>query len=81
MSSPEVKIIPEDMPLPSNRPTAPDTRHVQELQEKSALGEIVVSDWEEDFLDSLLMCVEEDRQWTTKQAEKFDELQEKFLDT
>ena len=80
MSSPDIKVIPEDMPI-ENRPTTKDGQDLVEITEQVNEGDIEFSGWEEDFVDSLLMAIEEDRPWTQKQAEKFDELKEKYLDT
>jgi len=80
MSSPDIKVIPEDMPI-ENRPNQTDKDDVLELNDQVDEGDIELSEWEEDLVDSLLMAIEEDRPWTQKQAEKFDELKEKYLDT
>ena len=80
MSSPDIKVIPEDVPF-EYRPTTKDRQDLVEITEQVNEGDIEFSGWEEDFVDSLLMAIEEDRPWTQKQAEKFDELKEKYLDT
>jgi hypothetical protein len=80
MSSPDIKNIPEDVPF-EYRPTTKDGQDLVEITEQVNEGDIELSEWEEDFVDSLQMAIEEDRPWTQKQAEKFDELKEKYLDT
>lgn len=79
MSSPEINIIPEDMPL-ENRPHEKDKEDIAELWQQWLDGDAELNAWEEDFCESLYLAIEEERPWTQAQATKFDELKEKYLD-
>ena len=63
----------------TSRPSGQDRIYIEQVDEQIQLGTIEPTDWEEDFIDSLRMCIEEDRPWTTKQAAKFDELLTKWI--